>query len=211
MCLLVYCWVVHWTPLPEDRNQTGSLLQQVLIPCLVPGQECPGEAQRGWSQPAVGHGLGDVFSWTDLWQIPDSIASLTTELTLLRTGDAGSPRTVTGVSFCLFTIWSQLSFPPYLPLLCLWPSALCPYQPPSDTSSAFTHPCTCSAYDACLSHSAHALGPGWNATSSGGLLNPCTCMDSLSSSFVRLVITHRSSCPAPACWLGRCATHTGKS
>lgn len=115
--------------LPEDRNQTGSLLQRVLSPAWCLGgcaQQRP--SVGGLSQPLV---MGWVMSSpgriSGRFLTPLHLRPL--QLTLLGTGDAGSPRTQrrtgTGVSFCLFTDWSQLSFPPYLPLLCCWslPSA----------------------------------------------------------------------------------------
>lgn len=141
----------------------GSLLQRVLSPAWCLGgcaQQRP--SVGGLSQPLV---MGWVMSSpgriSGRFLTPLHLRPL--QLTLLGTGDAGSPRTQrrtgTGVSFCLFTDWSQLSFPLYLPLLCRWPSALCPYQPPSGMSSAFTHPCTWSAYDALSSMPAFHILP----------------------------------------------------
>lgn len=186
-------------------------------PCLVPGRVCPAEAQRGWSQPASGHGLGDVFSWTDLWQIPDSIASPTTAAHPPWNWRCWlSQNTKENRHWCVILPLHRLVpavFPTISPSAL--PLALCPLPLPATLRHVFclhtsVHLVSlrCPLFHACLAHPARALGPGWNATSSGGLPNPRTCTDSLTSSLVQLVITHGSSCPAPACWLGRCATRT---
>lgn len=131
MCLLVYCWVVHWIP-GSQRTGVGLAFFFVLsAPTWCPGRYAQQMLSVGGSQPATGSwaaGQCLLLGWAS-GMSPDSTTSLTTAAHTPQdwrcwlsqnTNEKPSP----GESFCLFTAWFPAVFPtlsPSVPPPALYP------------------------------------------------------------------------------------------